>query len=325
MASFERWAQFRHFRLAVAIADHGSILHAASALALSQPTASKLLQDLEGELRAPLFFRSNRGAEPTELGRTFIDHGRVILAQLGHTSQSLSALATGVEGRVILGTLLFASSYLLPRTIVRLREKRPKITLKIVEGTNDRLMPALIAGELDIVIGRLSEIRHRNDIDQEPLYSDELCVVARRAHPLAALSSVSLELLLKADWILPPDATTLRRNLESLFHGANLNAPAPTVESVCFLSNRYLLLESDLLGVWTRTLYRQSPDRDQLAMLKIENPPRSGVIGISRRRGTLLSPAAEAVIAELRITAEEVKHTGAADNAAEMEIAGRAP
>jgi DNA-binding transcriptional LysR family regulator len=301
---FEQWAKFRHFRLAVAIEEHGSILHAANALNLSQPTASKLLQDLESSLNGPLFIRSNRGVEITELGREFVRHGRVILAQLSQTAQSFDALASGADGRISLGTLLTAATYLLPQTLIRLRKTRPGISVSIVEGTNDKLMPRLIAGELDIVLGRLSDIR--NDVDQEALYEDELCIVGRRGHPLANRKKVSLEALAKAEWILPPPETALRKQFESLFHDARLNAPRPIVESVSILSNRFLLMGTDMLGVWSRTVMEDGPDREDLTVIDAAAPIAVGPIGISRRRGAQLSPAAEALIVELRATAQEM-------------------
>ena len=39
--------RLRHFRLLMAIADHGSILKAAEAVALTQPGATKALQEIE--------------------------------------------------------------------------------------------------------------------------------------------------------------------------------------------------------------------------------------------------------------------------------------
>lgn len=303
---FEQWIKFRHFRLVVAIAEHGSISRAANALGLAQPTASKLLQDLEDALHAPLFVRNNRGVEPTEMGRNLIQYGRVILAQLYHTSQALDAFSTGIKGHVVLGTLLTASTYLLPLTIARLRVKRPQISLKIVEGTNDQLMPRLMSGELDFVLGRLSKVRYRNDLDQEPIYTDDVCIVARRGHPLAGEGDVPLATLRAADWILPPPETTLRRHVDAHFNDGGVAAPLAAVESVSFLTNRMLLLHTDMVGVWPRTLVEHAGERENLCILRSISTIQEGAIGLSRRRDTLLSPAAEALIRELRLMGEDL-------------------
>ena len=305
MASFDRWAKFRHFRLAIAIVEHGSILKAAHALNLSQPTASKLLQDLEDALHAPLFHRTNRGVEPTQLGLEFVRHGKTILAQLDQTARALDSLARGAGGHVVLGTLLTASSFLLPRTLARLRRNRPNIRFKIVEGTNDQLMPRLISGELDLIVGRLSEFRHRNDLEQEALCADAMSIVARINHPFAQSANVSLAELADAEWVLPPAETTLRRQFEMIFHKSGLSAPQAAIESVSFLNNRLLLQETDMLGVWPRAMIEAGLDHDRIVTLRTEVALPEGVIGVSRRRGAVMSPAAEALMAELRATAQD--------------------
>ncbi|MGC4250328.1 MAG: LysR family transcriptional regulator [Sphingobium sp.] len=305
MSKFEHWVNFRHFRLVVAIDEHGSILRAANALGLAQPTATKLLQDLEEALHSRLFTRSSRGVEATALGTELIRHGRVLLAQLGHTSQTLEAMSKGLAGHVVLGTLLTASSYLLPTAIARLHSRRPDITLKVIEGTNDQLMPRLMSGELDLVVGRLSQSRYRNDVEQEPLCIDCACIVARRGHPLTSDKPRPLSMLQHCDWILPPTETTLRRQFVAVFNDEGLVAPKATIESVSFLTNRVLILSTDMLGVWPRALVESSREKEDLTILHTSSPRQVGAIGISRRRDTLFSPAAEALIAELRLTAAD--------------------
>src|SRR3546814_8950325 len=56
--------RLKHFRLLVALDDCGSLLKAAEYVALSQPGATKALQEIESALGAELFIRNNRGLEP---------------------------------------------------------------------------------------------------------------------------------------------------------------------------------------------------------------------------------------------------------------------
>jgi hypothetical protein len=51
---------------------------------------------------------------------------------------------------------------------------------------------------------------------------------------------------------------------------------------------------------------RDGPDLEALTTIDAAVPTIVGPIGISRRRGALLSPATEALIVELRTTAEEM-------------------
>ena len=97
-----------------------------------------------------LFKRTNRGVENyprTEI--VLVRHARAIMAHLRHAGDELADLESGAGGRVIVGTLLASSAYVLPSAILRMREKRPNVVIKVIEGTNDILMPKLLRGDID--------------------------------------------------------------------------------------------------------------------------------------------------------------------------------
>ena len=54
----------KQLRLLVALGEHGSLLKASRQVALTQPGASKALQEIETTFGTPLFVRTNRGLEP---------------------------------------------------------------------------------------------------------------------------------------------------------------------------------------------------------------------------------------------------------------------
>ncbi len=72
----------QQLRIAVAVADCGSISQAARQLYMGQPNLSKSIKELEGELGRPLFRRTARGMEPTQSGRDFLSHARSIVSQM---------------------------------------------------------------------------------------------------------------------------------------------------------------------------------------------------------------------------------------------------
>ena len=298
--------KFRQLRLLIAVADWCSVMHAAGALNMSQPTATKLLQDLETDFGVPLFQRTNRGMVPTTYGDVLIRHARLIVAQLAHAAEEISDLAEGKGGRVVVGTLLAASAILLPRAIIALRRQRPNVSISVKEGTNDRLMPALRTGDLDLVVGRLSEFRHRDDIAQEPLYEEPICVVVHATHELALCQRVGLGDLLDREWILPPPETTLRRQIEQAFQSAGLPPPRWAVESVSLLTNRQLLRHSDMLGVWPFHVIEEEVERGDLKILPVKLGATLGPVGMSYRQSSELSPAALAFAAILRETGKEL-------------------
>lgn len=298
--------KLRQLRLIVAIDEQASVLRAADALNISQPGATKLLKDAERDLGVPLFDRTNRGMVPTDYGRALVRHAKLILSQLSHAADELDDLAEGTGGRVTVGTLLAASATLLPTAIRRLREKRPRVSVAVIEGTNDRLMPALGVGDIDFVVGRLPEFRFRDEFVQEPLFHEEVCVVVRAGHPLARRRRLEIAALADGEWILPPPETTLRRQVEKAFHDAGVEAPRPVVQSVSLLTNRALLLTTDMIGVWPRQVVLDDVRAGALAILPVALPAAAGPVGLSRRRSVILSPAAQALVAELKAAARSL-------------------
>lgn len=296
----------RHLRMVIAIVDEGNLVRAAKHLNMTQSAVTKALQEVEGLTKARLFDRTNRGVVPTMFGETLAEHARLVITQIAHAEEHLADLRDGTGGRVSIGTLLSASAELLPTAIARLRKERPRLVVKIVEGTNDVLIPALRSGELDMVVGRLSEHRDRLNVVQEVLMDDIACVVARRGHPLASRETLGLAELVGWEWILPPQETSLRRQIDIAFRQEELEPPPHAVESVSLLTNRALLVDADYLGVFPAQVARREAATGAITILPVALRATAIPIGITTRTNTRLSPAATLLVDTLRRTAAEL-------------------
>jgi len=296
----------KQLRIVAAIEDHGSIREAAESLNITQPTATKALKEAERILGVMLFTRTNRGVLPTQYGTTLSRRARLVLAELRHAGEEIRDLSEGFGGRVVVGTLLAASARLLPEAIARLRRERPKVTVSVVEGTNDILIPALRLGDLDLVVGRLPEFRGREGMHQDVLYDEITCLVVRPGHPLLSSANITLADTLAWDFILPPPETTLRRQLEHAFHDAGLKVPPIVMESVSVLTNRRLTSETDCISVWPYQVVRQAVLDGRLMRLPITLPKAAGTVGVTTRAGATPSPVTVALIAELRMIAARI-------------------
>lgn len=297
----------RHLRMVVAIIEEGNLVRAAKRLNMTQSAVTKALQEIETLTRARLFDRTNRGVVATLYGETLAEHARLVLTQLAHAEEHLADLRDGTGGRVAIGTLLSASAELLPTAIARLRRERPKLVVKIVEGTNDVLIPALRAGELDMVVGRLSEQRDRLNVVQEVLMDDIACIVARRGHPLAERGDLTLADLTGWEWILPPQETSLRRQIDIAFREEGLEPPTHAVDSVSLLTNRALLIDADYLGVFPAQVARREAASGAIIILPVTLRATAIPIGITTRTNARLSPAAEVLVGILRQTARDIE------------------
>ena len=292
--------KLRQLRLLVAVGRHGNIQNAARELGISQPAATKMIQDLEVDFEVKLFNRTNRGVIPTIFGDTLIRHGKLIFAQVSSAAQELDDLSEGNSGRVVVGTLLAASPSLLPNAIELLLTDRPKVAIKIHEGTNEILMPALLSGEIDMVVGRLPSRRYREKIMREKLFDDGITAVVGVQHPLADCEAVTFGQIREFGWVLPPLETTLRRQIDQFFVRQQQYSPPLAIESVSYLANRALLQSRDLIGLMPSAVVAQDIGSGFLARLDWDVPFGQGPVGVSYRSEDSLSPAGRALLQALK-------------------------
>ena len=289
--------KLRQLKLLIEIGEQRNILRAATLMNVAQPAATKMIRDLEDALGMRLFDRSSRGVAPTLYGDVIIRHAKLIVAQVRHASDELLSLREGTTGKIAVGTLLAAAPSLLPRSIVALKAERPGITVTVVEGTNDKLMPMLRVGDLDLVVGRLPEYREREGLTQEALYDEPVSIVVRRGHPLTKLSVVRLADVQAQQWIMPPPETSLRRQLEERFRKARLELPAKAVESVSILANFTILKETDMVAALPYQVVDSQPD---LVRLPVNFDIGFGAIGVTLRQGAEQPPATRYFLAVLK-------------------------
>src|SRR5215467_8717958 len=289
----ERWItrkfRLRHVELIAELHDCRSILKASRRLSLTQPTVTKALRDVESTLGVRLFERSNRGLEPTPYGEIFARHAKIVLAQLRHAAEELESLRAGYSGKVTVGTLLAASASILPDAIALLKKQRPGVAISVVVGTYDILMPSLLVGDLDMVLGRLPEEGRSRALVYEEFYAEPICVVTRRGHPLSRKRRLTLRDLANEAWLLPLPETALRRQIERAF----VEAGAP-------------LRKSDCVGVMPYHVALDDVEQGLLAILPVKLKSIESPVGAILRAPGALPPAAAALLECLRVAAREV-------------------
>lgn len=305
--------------MVAAIADHGSLIAAAKALHITQPVVTRTLHEVEDVLGVALFDRGPRGVTLTIFGESFVDHARGVLAQLRQAGSQIDLLTRAEIGHVRVGTHLAGSGVLLPRAIAALKAEHPRLTVTVQEATPDLLYDALLAGETDLVIGRLRTAAPPQ-LCHEQLYVEPIQLVARVGHPAQSANHPRLSQLLDYPWILPVEQTSLRSELESLLVGAGLSLPENRVDCTSILIVRELLLTTDMIAVLPRLIARSDK---RLAELRPKLHGLSRSVGVTTRSHAPLVPAARILIQHLRVAAEALGTTDAPDSSAGQANRGR--
>jgi DNA-binding transcriptional LysR family regulator len=285
--------KLRHLMLVVAVAEHGSLLHAAEHLRLAQPAATRTLREVEAILGVELFTRGPRGSTPTLFGDAFLDHARAVLAELRRAAERISGLVDGETGTVRVGTLLAGASVLLPRAIVGLKRGRPGITVVVSEAPFDAHVPKLLDGEIDLILGRLNPIQPDSGLRQVRLYDEPIRLTARRGHPAHIQPGLRLVDLIGFPWVFPLERTSLRSELEALFAAQGLPRPGNLVECTSIATVGALLRETDMIAAIPELVTRNDPD---LAALPMPLPSIDRSVGLTMPARRAPTPATQFMI-----------------------------
>lgn len=140
------WSLLRSF---LAVVETGSLSAAATRLAMTQPTLSRHIRELEATVGVSLFIRSARGLDPTAAALSLIDDARA----MGDAAQALTLKAQGrsqqLTGTVRITASVVVASLMLPPILSTLRRAEPNIQVELVASD---LAQNLLRRDADIAI-----------------------------------------------------------------------------------------------------------------------------------------------------------------------------
>lgn len=313
--SFDRGlALLRHMKsaqllLLIALGDSLSLRKAAAALNMTQPTATKLIQDLEAATGVPLFERNRRGMRPTPHGEVMIRHARLVRTEIARTRDELDALSRGAFGTVKIGAVISAIPLLLAKAVAALKAEHPGLQVSIDVNTSDTLVTSLANGELDVLLARPLVLADRPEFDYIDLIDEPLKVLARKGHPLTANQNVAVQELGRWPWTLLPAGSPMRKVLAPVFAEMRPHVPQDIVETSSMITMVALMLESNMLAVMPADVSDFYIQHGLLAEIAVTLPPVMGSYGIVTRRDRPITPGTEAFLAKLRIAMEDRKRT----------------
>lgn len=241
--------RLRHLQWLLSVGETRNLSQSAAALNTTQPALSKWLKELEDDIGLPLFERHARGLKPTAYGEALIEHARRIDAHLDAARDDMSALVDGGSGLVAIGTSGVSAADTVPLAVARLMRQLPRAQVRLVESTMNLMIPQLVRGELDIVVGRTASETPDPRVTSETLYREPINFVTGVQHPLARRDTLDWDDLFAHPWIVWPHGTPVRNALETALAAAAKPMPRHYVESNSSILNITLLNHSDLVGV----------------------------------------------------------------------------
>lgn len=286
------------------IAEHCNLGRAAEALDLGQPALSKSLRRLEQAARAKLVKRTPKGVELTAAGKALLVHVHRLRLALGDIAHEVADVGRGYTGHLRIGSGAGLAEHLLMPVCSAFLSVAPKVTLKIVVGTSDLLTPALRRGELDLTINGIFTMPPE-DLVQEQLVDDNLVIYAAARHRLAQRKRVTLADVAAEHWVVPAanafsqDVVVWRPLLRAV-EDQGLKLPHIAMESTSLLLRFQTVADTSLIGFTSKQLLEQYADHFGLVELPVRNLNWTRQFGISYRKDSYHSPAAQRFIEELK-------------------------
>ncbi len=291
--------RLRQLEYFLSVAKARSLTLAAAELGVAQPTLTKSIRALEDELGVKLFRRQPRGVDLTSYGESLLRHAQTLNVQLRDAINELRSLKDGMSGSVTIGAGPAWLRRHLPLAVARMVKRNPAIRVRVDGGFDDVLLRALRRGEVDLVVAEIPSPENARDLKVIPLTSDRLASRLPRGppahshearhHAAPARLSVVDAAALDAHDAPPAGAVHRGRSAAAGDHGGDGIDGVPDPDGA-------------QLGYHhaDRRQYARHARSKDLRLLTVAGLTSRREAGVVLRKDGFLSPAAEAIVDELK-------------------------
>lgn len=199
---------FRDLEYIVAVADVGHFGQAAERCHVSQPALSAQIKKVEDSLGMVIFERNNRSVRVAENMLGFIETAREVLSLSERLVEEAKKPNEPLGGTFRLGVIATLGPYYVPRFLVELRKKYPRLELVLREGLTDELLVELKDGRLDAVLA--ARTFDEAPLRIYPILQEPFVVAAPLGHPILTGKEMTVARLDANDMVLLGDGHCLR-------------------------------------------------------------------------------------------------------------------
>ncbi|KGA98923.1 transcriptional regulator [Alkalihalobacillus alcalophilus ATCC 27647 = CGMCC 1.3604] len=194
--------------------------------ALSQPTVSVHIKNLEKEFATALIKRTTKHVSLTPEGELFYDKALQMRDLYKELQETLYEKKEQASGLIRIGASFTVGEYLLPKIIANLHADHPQLDFHITIGNTDNMIDAVRRLEVDI--GLVEGTSHSKDVIQTPFQQDRLVIVRS---PLSSKKIHTLTDLHEQVWIIREEGSGTRQSFDHLIQSHNIRVGATFVFS----------------------------------------------------------------------------------------------
>ena len=162
----------------VHVAELRSFTRASSILGRPQPALSRLVRQLEVELRQNLLHRNGRGVMLTEAGKVLLEHSKGILHQVDAARHALTSLQGTLDGHVTIGLAPSVARFATLALVRGFQKNFPQATISVSEGLSSYLGEWLAMGRIDAAV--MYDTGDTPLVDKRVLFKEEMFLISRQ-------------------------------------------------------------------------------------------------------------------------------------------------
>jgi len=212
----------RQLEALIAVVEAGSVSRAAEVLRISQPAASKLIQDLEADTSLQLFERESGRLVPTGRGIRLYEEVQRIFGGVNQLARAIEGIRREEHGHLVIGSLPALSGPFLSRVVAEFRNSHPNVFVSIEAWSSQLLTEAVLSRRLDLAL--VAKGAEHGSIVAEQLHSPPAVTILPMGHPLAQLQETTPADLAEEPFIAFSPTTMTRRKVDMAFEQRGFRA-----------------------------------------------------------------------------------------------------
>lgn len=199
-----------------------NLTEVANVLFTSQPGVSRQIRELEEELGVEIFERNGKRLTGlTEPGKGILQIVERLLLEAENLRQASQEYSGEKSGTLTIATTHTQARYALPRVVQAFRAAFPDVRIALQQSSPEHIAEWVMSGKADIGIAT-EGLSQFEDLVSFPCYSWHHKIVVKEEHPLAALTSVSLQDLAAYPLITYDIGFTGRSHIDDAFRQSGI-------------------------------------------------------------------------------------------------------
>ncbi len=274
----------------VTVAELGAFNKAADKLHLTQAALTRRIQKLEHYLGLKLIDRTTRQMALTPVGRDLLPKARALVQDMASTFSQLRDTSRTGKGHFTLACVPTLATSVLPVLIRQYRDQFPGNRIRLVDASALEIREAVLGHQAELGV-TVQGVRHA-ELEETVLFEDPLMFYCRSTHPLSQRASLTWSDMNLDDLIVVSSFTGTRivMNYQLAKKGIELQGQYEVQHHATALN---LVAAGVGCAIMPATTCGDG-DRPGVLRIPLKSPVVRRKIVLVRRKGTTLSPAAQA-------------------------------